>query len=54
MTIHSKNGHGSCDDAGHIIGAPLPRVDEVRPPLDVPVIRVHSSWRRHGGVLIIH
>ena len=37
MTIHSKDAHGSCEEAGAIIGALRPRVYELRPPLDVPV-----------------
>ena len=27
---------------------------ELRHPLHVPLISGHSSWRRQGGVLIIH
>ena len=54
MTIHSKDAQGSCEDAVHIFGALRPRVYELRPPLVVLVISGHSSWRRHGGVLIIH
>ena len=37
MTIHSKDAHGSCEDAEPLIGGLQPRVYELRPPLDVPV-----------------
>ena len=37
LTIHSKDAHGTREDAGPRIGALRPRIYELRPPLDVPV-----------------
>ena len=43
LTIHSKDAHGPCQEAGPLIGGLQPRVYELRPPLDVPVSGGHIS-----------